>query len=416
MNSAIKRLCILFLTVLNSGCTFFPQKSDFVDCNLNAFPISSELKSNKPNLITGEICISEDFTLRKYSDVLVISGGASDGAFGAGYISNLVDTKQMAVFGDNDHPRPCIITGVSTGAMMSPFVYLATSSDSDISSKYSDLLKELYLSLDDNQLLEPKFNISTIVRLRFKKSLYSPATIKNELDKQINHDLINDLVKEYRETKRKIYIGVVNVSTGNYEIIDLTRLFENIVESGHKQNQKLCMTEAIRASISIPMVFEPVPILDNQVHKLYVDGGLRYPLFLHKQMIEALKEVGMKEGKPTKSVRAYVVINHFGLTEQFLKDDDEFKSLTLKKYIFNNTEIARNQLYLDASSTLYQVTKNENILSYWVDAQSDKKCKKPEDKYFHTEYQKCLRDLGIKKSNEDIPWSLEPNLKPLLLD
>lgn len=405
--------CVVMLAILNSACTSFPQKSDYVDCDLNAFSITSEAAISQNKLITEEICITDEFTNRKYADALVISGGASDGAFGAGFISELVDQKKMAVLG-SDYPRPCIITGVSTGAMMSPFVYLATSSNQAISNKYTNLLKNLYSDLDDNELLAPKLGIFRLARLPFRKSLYSTDSIKRKFSEKINNDLIHDLVSEYQTTKRKIYIGVVNVSTGHYEVIDLTRLFENVVTAG-KSSQRQCVTEAIRASTSIPVVFEPVGIKDNQAYKLYVDGGLRYPFFLHKQMIEALKKVGAQEGKPDKSVRAYVVINHLGLTEQFSKNDD-FYSLGIKEYISNNTEIARNQLYLDASKTLYQITKNENVTSYWVDAQSDEQCEKPKDKYFHIAYQECLRKQGEEKASKETPWGSELSLKPALLN
>lgn len=413
MGSRYKLPCIVFLTIFNSACASFPQSSDYVDCDLNAFSITSEAANSQSALITDEICITDEFTNRKYADVLVISGGASDGAFGAGFISELVDKKKMAVL-NSEYPRPCIITGVSTGAIMSTFVYLATSSNQAISSKYSKLLKNLYSDLDDDELLKPKLSVFRLARLLFTKSLYSPEAIKRKFSEKISDDLINDLVSEYQTTKRKIYIGVVNVSTGHYEVIDLTRLFENVA-TGDKPSQRQCVTEAIRASTSIPVVFEPVAIKDKQAYKLYVDGGLRYPFFLHNQMIEALKKVGTQEGKSEKSVRAYVVINHLGLTEQFSKDD-EFKALDLKDYVSNNTEIVRNQLYLDASKTLYQMAKNEDVVSYWVDAQSDKPCEKSKGKYFHIPYQDCLQELGEVKAAKETPWGIEPNLKPELLN
>lgn len=413
MGSRCKLPCIVFLAIFSSACVSFPQRSDYVDCDLNAFSITTEATISQPGFIADEICITDEFINRKYADVLVISGGASDGAFGAGFISELVDKKKMAVL-NSDYPRPCIITGVSTGAMMSPFVYLATSSNQAISSKYSELLKNLYSDLDDDELLTPKLGVFRVARLPFKKSLYSSDAIKRKLNQKIDAKLIDDLVSEYQTTKRKIFIGVVNVSTGHYEVIDLTRLFEKVAKNG-KPSQSQCVTDAIRASTSIPVVFEPVAIKDKQAYKLYVDGGLRYPFFLHKQMIEALKKVGAQEGKPEKSVRAYVVINHLGLTDQFSKHDD-FNSLSFKEYISNNTEIARNQLYLNASNTLYEAAKYENVASYWVDAQSDKPCEKPNGKYFHIEYQNCLRGLGEKKGSEDTSWALEPNLKPALLN
>lgn len=414
MTHTINWSSILLLLVFNSGCASFPQNSSFIECDLNSFQTTAPVTIPPRNLIEEDICVTDDFKSDKYSDALIISGGASDGAFGAGFISELVDKKKMSV-SESHYIRPCIITGVSTGAIMSPFAYLATSSNQALSSKYTKLLKNLYSDLDDDELLTPKIGVFRFARLPFRKSLYSPEAIKRKFSEKIDDDLIIDLVSEYKRTKRKIYIGAVNVYTGHFEIIDLTRLVAN-VDKVSKPSQSQCVTEAIRGSTSIPVIFEPVPIRDKQAYKLYVDGGLRSPLFLHQEMIEALKKVGVRDGKQEKPVRVFVVINHYGLTDQFLKTD-EFNSLDLKKYISNNTEIARNQLYLDASNTLYQTTKNnQNVTSYWVDAQSESTCYKPEGKYFHIQYQYCLRERGEEKASKEIPWNLEPNLKPVLLN
>lgn len=414
MGSRCKLPCIVFLVIFNSACVSFPQRSDYVDCDLNAFSITTEAVISQPRFIADEICITDEFINRKYADVLVISGGASDGAFGAGFISELVNKKKMAVL-NSDYPSPCIITGVSTGAIMSPFVYLATSLDAEFSSTYTSLLEELYPKLDDENLLFPKAGALRLLRLPNNKSLYASNAIRAELNNQLTDKLIEDLVKEHKATKRKIYIVLTNVYTGNYEIVDLTRLLAKYTVD-QKVKQKQCITEVIRGSTAIPVVFEPVPIKDNQAYKLYVDGGLRYPFFLHKQMIEALRKVGNQLGKPEKIVRAYVVINHLGHAKTFNQNESEFSSLGIKEYIGNNAEITRNQLYLNASNTLYETAKNENVCSFWVDAQSGKPCEKPDEKYFHGEYQQCLVNYGVNQANDVNPWSPEPNLMPALLN
>ena len=415
MDIGYKLPCIAILAIFISACASFPQQSSFIDCDLEAVSIGPDKHISNSDFINDDICTDADFSKRIYSDALVISGGASDGAFGAGYISALIKGKKMAVSGNDNYPRPCIITGVSTGAIMSPFVYLATSLDADLSSTYTSLLEELYPKLDDDNLLFPKSGALRLLRLRNNKSLFASKAIKSELNNQLTDKLIEDLVKEHNATKRKIYIGLTNVYTGNYEIVDLTKLLAKMT-ADNKVKQKQCITEVIRGSTAIPVVFEPVPIKDNQAYKLYVDGGLRYPFFLHKQMIEALRKVGKEVGKPEKLVRAYVVINHLGHAKTFNQNESEFSSLGIKEYISNNAEITRNQLYLNASSTLYETAKNEKASSYWVDAQSGEKCEKPDEKYFHTKYQQCLVNYGVKKANDVNPWSEEPSLMPALVN
>ena len=66
------------------------------------------------------------------------------------------------------------------------------------------------------------------------------------------------------------------------------------------------------------MVFEPVAVKDKEEFKLLVDGGIRYPLFLHKQIINRLKSVGENHEKINKNVRVFTVVNH--LDQQLKKD------------------------------------------------------------------------------------------------
>src|SRR5204863_4090020 len=62
------------------------------------------------------------------ANFLAISGGGDDGAFGAGLLCGWADTGKMPSFK--------LVTGVSTGAMIAPFAFLA--------GAYKDHLRTLY--------------------------------------------------------------------------------------------------------------------------------------------------------------------------------------------------------------------------------------------------------------------------------
>jgi hypothetical protein len=69
-------------------------------------------------------------------NLLAISGGGADGAFGAGLLCG------WTLHGDR--PRFQIVTGVSTGALSSPFAFLG--------SEYDDRLREAYTTLHDSDV------------------------------------------------------------------------------------------------------------------------------------------------------------------------------------------------------------------------------------------------------------------------
>ena len=52
---------------------------------------------------------------------LALSGGGGDGAFGAGFLKGLAETGRR--------PQFTIVSGVSTGALMAPFVFLGSTYD-----------------------------------------------------------------------------------------------------------------------------------------------------------------------------------------------------------------------------------------------------------------------------------------------
>lgn len=420
---------VVILSLQLIGCASYPQKNDYLACDLSPITVDHKLADAKltqsQELTFDPICTGLDYLQFKNIDALVISGGAADGAFGAGFISELLSQNKMAVQGDDSLPHPCAITGVSTGALMSPFVYLATSLNPAIKEKkYHERLRKLYPEFDDDNLLSPSSTLLKLRRLLFSKSLFAPDKIKAKLESELDDSLIKDLVKEYRSTKRKIYIGTTNVNSGNFEIIDLTRLFEkaNPQHEDIDEHNKQCAFAVIRGSTSIPIAFEPVPIKDGLDYKLFVDGGIRYPLFLNYDLIKRLREVNKDEGSSGKTVRVFTVINHL---DQVLKNDpnnppNDTGEIKLENYINNFAEITRNQLYLDATLTLSQLIKQNNIEGYWVDATSAKSCTNPEikplNKYFHKGYQQCLVNYGELAANNPNHWLEEPNLLPAIVN
>src|SRR5262245_62547908 len=77
---------------------------------------------------------------RPLVEYLALSGGADDGAFGAGL---LVGWSKRG-----DRPRFEVVTGVSAGALIAPYAYLGPSYDAQLS--------ELWNNFDANSVATPQ--------------------------------------------------------------------------------------------------------------------------------------------------------------------------------------------------------------------------------------------------------------------
>jgi len=69
-------------------------------------------------------------------NLLAVSGGAEDGAFGAGLLSGWTESGQR--------PEFALVTGISTGALIAPFAFLG--------SDYDDHLRALYTQVSTRDI------------------------------------------------------------------------------------------------------------------------------------------------------------------------------------------------------------------------------------------------------------------------
>jgi len=72
--------------------------------------------------------------IHKRVDVLALSGGAEDGAYGAGFLKGWSDR--------GDRPEFTVVTGISTGALMAPFAFLGPKYDNAIHRLYTETSKK----------------------------------------------------------------------------------------------------------------------------------------------------------------------------------------------------------------------------------------------------------------------------------
>jgi|JRYD01.1.fsa_nt_gb predicted acylesterase/phospholipase RssA len=193
-------------------------------------------------------------------DILTLSGGGSDGAFGAGLLIGWTER--------GDRPHFDYVTGISTGAMMAPLAFLG--------SKYDPQLKEAYTTLSDDDVASTQI-FSAVIGAA--DSLVDTTPLKGLVAKYMTVEMLREIAEEHRKG-RILMIGTTNLDAQRSVVWDIGA----IAASGSPDALAL-IRQIILASAAIPGAFPPVEIsvtVDGKLYQeMHVDGGVTRQVFLY---------------------------------------------------------------------------------------------------------------------------------------
>lgn len=188
---------------------------------------------------------------------LSISGGGSDGAFGAGLLNGWTES--------GGRPRFKVVTGVSTGSLIAPFAFLGPA--------YDDELEASYTTVDSSRI----FIARSLLHLLWSESAASTEPLQNLIATYITQKVVDAVAIEHKKGRR-LYAASTDLDAEQSVIWDLGA----IAASGRPDRLKL-FQKVLLASAAIPSVFPPV-MFDVNVNgkhhqELHVDGGVFYQSF-----------------------------------------------------------------------------------------------------------------------------------------
>ena len=232
-------------------------------------------------------------------DILVLSGGGSHGAWGAGVLGGWRENTQQ--------PRPerfQVVTGVSTGALLATHAFLGEAED-------DALLQEAYTQVRTKDIYRSKFLPFALL----SDSLKSSTPLRRRVARYITAQTLERVARAGREERRRLYAGTVNYDSGKLVIWDLTA----IAMDATNRNRLELYRQVVLASASIPILVPPVKIDGN----LYADGGARAQLFFESGLLPGLREVSHT------NLTLYVIVNgKLGVETNCVSDC--LKDLTLR--------------------------------------------------------------------------------------
>jgi hypothetical protein len=139
---------------------------------------------------------------KPFANLLAISGGAEDGAFGAGLLVGWSDAGTRPVFD--------LVTGVSSGALIAPFAFLGREHDNQ--------LREIFTKYGRKDIFT--YNVSGLLE---GAALADDAPLAQLIAKYIDEDFIQEIARE-RIKGRILLIGTTNLDTQRPVLWDMGRI------------------------------------------------------------------------------------------------------------------------------------------------------------------------------------------------
>ncbi len=386
-----KNLCILVIIFFVAGCatslthTPVPEKYLSQTAILGSKKIRfwgdeepKEYRSNQDIIqwLEERIKNRNKDVLSPELNVLALSGGGEDGSFAAGVMAGWTR--------NGNRPHFDVVTGVSAGALVSPFVFLGP--------KYDDVLFDVFAKLDAEHIYESQI----FSGLFGGPSLLSTRPLRDLIHKFVTSEVLNQIAIEHRKGRR-LWIGTTNLDAGRPVIWDIGELAviqqPNKLEIFHK---------ILLASSSIPGLFPPVlmdvTVNDENYTELHVDGGVTRQVFLYPPQF-------------TKSNVAEVISNKFKAKLYIIRNGRSQAiydpigttaySIALRSFMMTIENKAIGDLY-----RVYETAKRDGF-DYNLAIIPKEFNQKPKDN-FDTEYTNSLFYLGYELSKNGYPWSKTP--------
>jgi hypothetical protein len=215
-------------------------------------------------------------------DFIALSGGGSNGAFTAGLMKGWTETGQRPDFE--------VVTGVSTGALAAPFVFLGPA--------YDDELADAYTGGAAAGLLQ-----SQGLGALFGSGVYKPGPLRALVERYIDAALLQAVAAEYAKG-RLLLVATTDLDSQRGVSWDLGA----IATQGTPEALELFRTVLV-ASASIPGAFPPVLIKSDNAgldfEEMHVDGGVTTPFLAVPETLWSFRE----PSDTLRNAHFYIVVN-----------------------------------------------------------------------------------------------------------
>jgi len=220
-------------------------------------------------------------------DLLAISGGGEDGAFGAGLLNGWTEA--------GNRPEFELVSGVSTGALTAPFAFLGSAWDAQ--------LKRVYTDISPERVLRQRWLTAAI----WDDALADTAPLFALISEYVDEALLAAIAVGYAQG-RLLMVGSADLDAQVPVIWNIGA----IAASGHPRALET-VRRVLLASAAIPGAFPPVLFdvtLDGRLHQeLHVDGGAFAQAFLYPASASRARRASLARNRRVIPASAWVIRN-----------------------------------------------------------------------------------------------------------
>jgi hypothetical protein len=231
--------------------------------------------------------------------MLCISGGSSNGAYGAGLLKGWSE--------EGSRPKFKIVTGVSTGAITAPMAFLG--------KDYDDMAEQIYTSMSTKDVMAMKGPIRALL----SDSMASNKPLAKQLKKFITSEILAKIAEENKHGRR-LYVGTTYLDAQRFVIWDMGAI-------AAKGDIEL-FRKVILASAAIPMIFPPVIINvegnGRCYDEMHVDGGALTQVFTLYKLFKGREFLAKEMGIDVSKIKGQAFIIRNGYVDpgyKVVKDD-----------------------------------------------------------------------------------------------
>jgi predicted acylesterase/phospholipase RssA len=251
MRFAIHAVTLAVLLPLVAACSSRPSK-DLLALNQQPWGV----------LQAGAATTQSIDPVRKNSlDVLALSGGGANGAFGAGVVYGWMQSRKVQDFD--------VVSGVSAGALIGVLGFAG--------QRYSADLKRSFTNLSINQIARPRLPLGLV-----GDSLADSKPLRQRIERVVTAEMLADVAREHKQGRR-LFVTTTNLDTGESVIWDM-----GAIATSQRRDKLLRFQDILVASAAIPGFYQPVYITPDGTkgtpRQMHVDGGLKFTVPLAPQM------------------------------------------------------------------------------------------------------------------------------------
>ncbi|WEM45519.1 patatin-like phospholipase family protein (plasmid) [Photobacterium sp. DA100] len=374
---------LLFLCASLTGCTQGIQHNSVPESLTNSVkPISGEMvrvwgditSEDKLAMVAEKLAQHRGQSEEK--NMLALSGGGANGAFGAGVLAAWTESGQRPDFD--------LVTGISTGAIISVFAYLG--------SQYDYEIIDFYTNYTDSDLFRKK----SLFSIFHSTSLLDIEPFEQMVRDTITPELLSKVASKH-DSGKYLLIGTTNLDTQRLSVWNMGA----IAKIGSVASEQL-FENIILASTAVPGAMPAVQIdvmYNGKIYQeIHVDGGVARQVFLFPDSWD----ISSIANRNQNNLNIYVIRNgeflpHWAQTEMTLHSVAARSLDTIIKYqgrsdviqIYQQSLAAGGKFFFSHIDSGFQIEKDPTL-------------------QFDQYYMQALYQHGYHLMETDKLWHREP--------